>query len=212
MIEIQKFIFNPFQENTYVLWDETKECIIIDPGCFQPYEKEELKGFIDDNKLNPKYLINTHCHIDHVLGNRFVKETWKVPLFIHKLEEKPLHNIPVYAQSYGFRNVESSTPDKFIDETDKIQFGNSELEVLFTPGHSPGHMVFYSSEQEFCINGDVLFYGSIGRTDLPGGHHPTLIKSIKEKMFKLPNDTVVYTGHGGETTIGFEKLHNPFLR
>ncbi len=212
MIQIQKLTFNPaFQENTYVLWDETQECLIIDPGCYDTNEQKVLEKFIRDNQLIPKLLLNTHCHIDHVLGNYFIKKTWQIPLLIHPLEQAPLKSVELYAPVYGFQNYEPTESDKLITENDKIQFGNSELQILFTPGHSVGHIVFYCPEQQFCINGDVLFYGSIGRTDLPGGDHATLLKSIREVMFTLPDETLIYTGHGQETHIGFEKKYNPFL-
>ena len=213
MIQIKKFVFNPFQENTYVLFDETKECIIIDPGCYEESEKNQLAQFIKDNELTPVKLINTHCHIDHVLGNNFVAKTYNLELGIHKADIPTLSAISTYSQAYGFNNYELS-PDTsyFLDEGDVVTFGNSELDVFFCPGHAPGHVVFFNKEQKFVINGDVLFQGSFGRVDLPGGDINILKASIVNKMFNLPDDTVVYTGHGGETTIGYEKASNPILR
>ena len=213
MIKIQSFAFNGFQENTYVLFDESKKCIIIDPGCYEQNEKLELERFIVDNELEPVKLINTHCHIDHVLGNRFVAEKWSLDLEMHELDLPTLHSVKDYCQLYGFHNYEESPePSTFLKEGDKMHFGNSSLDVLFTPGHAPGHIVLYSNEQHFVIGGDVLFQMSIGRTDLPGGDYDTLINSIKDKLLPLDEQTKVYSGHGPSTTIGYEKTNNPFLK
>ncbi len=210
MITIQQFCFNAFGENTYVLSDETKECVIIDPGCYEQHEQIELSDYIDSAGLNVVKLINTHCHIDHVLGNFFVKEKYKVDLGIHPKEEVMLNAIPVVAQNYGFPLYAHTNHDYTLGET--VSFGNSTLDCIFAPGHSPGHVMFYNKSQEFCIGGDVLFRQSIGRTDLPYGDHDTLINAIKTTVFNLPDNTVVYPGHGPETTIGYEKEHNPFLQ
>jgi len=210
MLQIQSFVFNPFQENTFVLFDETKECIIIDPGCSDEAERVQLKAFIDHQKLKVKLLLNTHCHIDHVLGNKFVKETYKVNLLIHRTEESTLKATEVYAPSYGFHLYQHQAPDAFLEDGDYIKFGNQSFEVLFVPGHSPGHVAFYSELTRVLIGGDVLFYNSIGRTDVPGGNHDLLINSIHTKFFVLPDHVRVYSGHGPETTIGFEKKTNPF--
>jgi glyoxylase-like metal-dependent hydrolase (beta-lactamase superfamily II) len=213
MIKIQSFTFNGFQENTYVLFDESNKCIVIDPGCYEQNEKLELERFIVDNELEPVKLINTHCHIDHVLGNRFVSEKWSLDLEIHELDLPTLRSVKDYCQLYGFHNYEESPePSTFLKEGDKIHFGNSSLDVLFAPGHAPGHIVLYSKEQHFVIGGDVLFQMSIGRTDLPGGDYDTLISSIKDKLLPLDEQTKVYCGHGPSTTIGFEKANNPFLK
>jgi glyoxylase-like metal-dependent hydrolase (beta-lactamase superfamily II) len=155
-------------------------------------------------------LLNTHCHIDHVLGNAFVKEKYKVRLLLHKIEEPYLRAVETYASNYGFYQYESSTPDGYIDENDTIEFGNQKLTIRFVPGHSPGHLVFYHEGSKSLISGDVLFYGSIGRTDLPGGNYEVLIESIHKQLFTLPDDVTVYPGHGGETSIGYEKINNPF--
>ena len=213
MIKIQSFTFNGFQENTYVLFDESKKCIIIDPGCYEQNEKLELERFIVDNELEPVKLINTHCHIDHVLGNRFVAEKWSLDLEMHELDLPTLRSVKDYCQLYGFHNYEESPePSTFLKEGDKIHFGNSSLDVLFAPGHAPGHIALYSKEQHFVIGGDVLFQMSIGRTDLPGGDYDTLINSIKDKLLPLDEQKKVYCGHGPSTTIGFEKANNPFLK
>lgn len=211
-MQVKFFTFNPFSENTYILYDETKECVIIDPGCSNSAEEKQLAAFIEDNNLKPVKLLNTHGHIDHVLGNRFVAEKYNLELEAHKLEEAGILATDVYASNYGMHAPKSPTPAKYLDEGDKVKFGNTVLDILFTPGHSAGHIVFYSPEKKIIIGGDVLFRESIGRTDLPGGDYDTLIKSIKEKLFVLEDDIEVYPGHGPKTTIGYEKQYNPFLR
>lgn len=209
-MQVQLFVFNAFQENTYVLYDETNECVIIDPGCFEDGEKEELTDFIESRDLQVKMLLNTHCHIDHVLGNAFVKEKFKTQLYIHKIEEPYLRAVKTYASNYGYFTYQESEPDAFLNEGDEISFGNTHMKIFFTPGHSPGHVVFYNKQAKCLIGGDVLFYNSIGRADLPGGNFETLIRSIHQKLFTLPDETIVYPGHGPETTTGFEKKTNPF--
>jgi hydroxyacylglutathione hydrolase len=204
--------FNQFQENTYLLHDDTNECVVIDPGCYEKYEREQLKKYIADNNLKVVRLLNTHCHIDHVLGNKFVANTYNVELEIHPDDEQTLRSVPVYAPAYGFPMYEEQLPAKFFKEGDTVKFGNTELEVIFAPGHAPGHVVFYNRSEKILIGGDVLFQESIGRTDLPGGDFDTLIQSIRTKLFTLPDDVTVYCGHGPETTIGHEKKYNPFLR
>lgn len=210
MLQVRSFVFNPFQENTFVLYDETKECVIIDPGCSDESENSQLLEFIKEEKLRVKLLLNTHCHIDHVLGNRFVKDTFKVHLLIHRMEEPVLKAAEVYAPSYGFHDYEHQPADAYFEEGDFLMIGNQTFVVLFVPGHSPGHVAFYSEKNRLLIGGDVLFYNSIGRTDLPGGNHQTLLNSIHTKLFTLPDYVKVYPGHGPETTIGFEKKTNPF--
>ena len=210
MIQVHHFVFSPFMENTYILYDETKSAIVIDPGCYEDHERTEMSEFIETNELKVEKLINTHCHIDHVFGNSFIKKKYGVELTIHKEDEATLKSVEVYAPAYGFTNYQTSHADHFYEEGDIVAFGDSKLEVLFTPGHAPGHVVLVNKEQNICIGGDVLFDGSIGRTDLPGGDFDVLIKSIHEKMFALDNDMVVYPGHGASTTIGKEKVSNPF--
>lgn len=210
MLTVHSFVFNPFQENTYVLYDETRECIIIDPGCYDAEEKQELVSFIEAHDLTVQLLLNTHCHVDHVLGNYFVKEKYKVNLLIHPKEQYILKAVTAYAPNYGLNNYEESQADAFVDEGDTIRFGNQLLEVIFSPGHSPGHVVFYHPGDKILIGGDVLFYNSIGRTDLPGGDHDQLIGSIRRKLFALPDTVKVFPGHGPAITIGFEKRTNPF--
>ncbi|MGC6470652.1 MAG: MBL fold metallo-hydrolase [Flavobacteriales bacterium] len=212
MISIETFTFNDFQENTYVLHDETKECIIVDPGCYSQLEKDQLLNYINNNDLKPVRLINTHCHIDHVLGNKFVSECWGLELEAHEQDLPTLQAVTQYSSLYGFHNYEESPlPLHFLNEGDLVSFGQSYLTIMFTPGHAPGHIVLYSKEQDFVIGGDVLFQMSIGRTDLPGGDHQTLINSIKNKLMPLEDKTKVYCGHGPSTTVGFERKNNPFL-
>jgi glyoxylase-like metal-dependent hydrolase (beta-lactamase superfamily II) len=212
MITIKTFVFNPFMENTFLIYDETREALIIDPGCYESSEKEELKGFVDSNGLNVIKLINTHCHIDHCLGNKFVKDTFGVELALQKSEEEVLRSVINYAPAYGFDAYEETEADEYLDPGDILKFGNSELKVLSVPGHSPGHIALINTEEKICISGDVLFRESIGRTDLPGGNYDTLISSIHSQLFALPDDTIVYSGHGPVTTIGDEKQINPFCR
>ncbi|MFY0673465.1 MAG: MBL fold metallo-hydrolase [Bacteroidia bacterium] len=211
-MQFAKFTFNPFQENTYVLYDETKECILIDPGCYYPNEFQELKGFISENGLNPKAIVNTHCHIDHVLGVQDCIDEWNIPFIGHSMENVNLERLEFQAQMFGLP-LKAARPEfsKNIDEGDKFKFGATELEVLFVPGHSPGHLAFYSLKDQLLVSGDVLFRGSIGRTDLPGCNHEDLIKSIREKVFNLPNETAVLAGHMVNTTVGFEMQTNPFF-
>ena len=210
MISIHTFVFNPFSENTYVLYDESKECVIIDPGCYEKSEQDELTQFIEEQGLAPVLLINTHCHIDHVLGNDFVTRKYKIPLQIFEEELSTLKSVPSYASNYGFPEYQEAEPQMFLKEDTPVTFGNSKLEVVYVPGHSAGHIALVSKEQNICIAGDVLFDGSIGRTDLPGGDFDMLINSIQQKLFNNADQMVVYPGHGPTTTIGKEKISNPF--
>lgn len=211
MVTIKAFPFTPFYENSYVLSDETGECVIIDPGCHNDEEEAELKSYIEKNKLKPVKLLNTHCHVDHVFGNPFVSEYWKLPLEINPLEVKVLQSFPMVCQMYGFNGKIQPEPVLSLEEGKQVKFGNTTLDIFFTPGHSPGSVCFYHAAEKFLIGGDVLFQGSIGRSDLPGGDHDTLVKSIHEKLFVLPSDVTVYSGHGPATNIGTEKRTNPFV-
>jgi len=212
-MRIKSFTFNPFQENTFVVYDETKECIIIDPGCYTEKERTELRRFITSEGLKPVKLINTHCHIDHVLGNKFVSELWGLELYINKEDLPLLENAGNIGKMYGMEDYEGSPyPKHFLAQDDTLTFGESSFKILFTPGHAPGHICLYSKENNLVIAGDVLFQGSIGRTDLPGGDHSTLINSIITQLFPLPNETQVFCGHGPATNLGYEKEHNPFLQ
>ncbi len=212
MINIHYFAFGPFQENTYVLWDETKECVILDPGNNNATENKKLSDFISQNNLIPKRLILTHAHIDHINGNKYVFDTYGLLPEVHKDDVYFIEKHLETATMYGLHADQSPMPKSFIKEGDIIKFGNSSLNTLHTPGHSPGSISFYSIEDEFIIGGDVLFYGSIGRSDLPLGNHETLITSIKEKLLPLGDNMKVYSGHGMLTSIGFERLNNPFLK
>ena len=211
MLKIRQFTFNPVQENTYVVFNEKGACAIIDPGCYFDYERKELTDFIDTNKLSPKCLLNTHCHLDHVFGNKFVAEKYNLQLQLHRGEKTMLEYAPISGEKWGlpFENYQGELI--FLEENDIIDIDGDELKVLFTPGHSPASICFYNRQQQFVIAGDVLFMESIGRTDLPGADHETLLNSIRQKLFTLPDEVVVYPGHGPQTTIGHEKVHNPFL-
>ena len=211
-IQIEGFTFNNFQENTYLLIDEKKDCVIIDPGCSTRAEENFFLEFIRNNQLNPVALLNTHAHLDHIMGNQFIQTEFNLDHYLHKDDLPTLESAPRSAAIYGIPDfTPSPTPNKLLNGGEKLKFGNIELEVLFTPGHAPGHVVFYNEKEKFVINGDVLFRGSFGRYDLPGGNLETLKKSIKEVMFKLPEDTIVYSGHGPATSIGNEKYSNPIL-
>lgn len=211
MLKIKSFVFSPIQENTYLLYNEFKDCIIIDPGCYFPEEKDELKAFITQSGLTPRMLLNTHCHLDHVFGNRFIAETYGLTLQLHEKEKTLLDYAPTSGLMYDMPFENYSGDYIYLKEGDKVNLGSDILDVIEAPGHSPGHICFYCAGQDFIISGDVLFNRSIGRTDLPGGNHQVLLKNIREKLFVLPDETVVYSGHGPETTIGEEKIYNPFL-
>lgn len=206
------FTFNPFQENTYILYDETGECVILDPGCINSKEEGQLVAFIEANDLNPVRLINTHCHIDHILGNKFVSEKYDLGLEIHEGELVVLRSGKLVGDSYGIPYDPSPEPIRFIADGEFIEFGNTKLESIFTPGHSPASLSFLERESNILLAGDVLFRESVGRTDLPGGSMSTLLTSIKERLFVLPNDTQVFPGHGPKTSIGHERVNNPFLK
>ena len=210
---IKSFTFNGFAENTYVLADPaTRQCVVIDPGCYTAAEQRELQAYLTTEGLTPVLLLNTHAHIDHVLGNAFVLRTWpEIPFLLHPLDLPVLRAVPTYAGSYGFAAYEPAEPTGELAAGQQITFGQTTLDVRFAPGHSPGHVVFYHPASATVIGGDVLFRGSIGRTDLPGGDHETLLQSIRTELFTLPDPTVVYPGHGPATTVGEERRSNPFF-
>lgn len=210
MRSLQVFTFNDFAENTYVLYNESGLGIIIDPGCYYRQEQQELDDFITENQLTITQVLNTHCHVDHVLGNYYTTDRYKVPLFIPKGEEVVLKSVKAYAPNYGFHQYHEVEPKGFLTEQTRLVIGEEVIQILSVPGHSPDHVAFYLEKEKIVIGGDVLFRESIGRTDLPGGHHDTLMKSIHTRLFVLPDDIVVYPGHGPETTIGYEKKFNPF--
>ncbi len=211
MIKVQKIVVNPLPENMYVLSDETGECIFVDPGCYYPEEQEAVKNYVEEHRLNPVKIVNTHCHFDHIFGVEFLRKEYEIPFLAHQEDAFLINGAAEQAKMFGFSIDPIGTIDAFIDEQDLVRFGNSTLQVFHVPGHSPGHVVFYSEPDGFLIAGDVLFHGSIGRTDLPGGDYQTLVAGIKEKLLPLPGKTTVYCGHGPETNIGFEKENNPFL-
>lgn len=211
MISIKIFTFNSFQVNTYLLYDQSKEAVLIDPACDSEEEFTLLKSFIEENELSLQRIINTHGHIDHIAGVQRVVDYFNVPFEIHPDDVSLLKVAPQSAQIFGFELEAAKMPDGSIEEGKSIEFGNSSLKTLHVPGHSPGSIVFYSEENKFAIVGDVLFSGSIGRTDLPGGDYDTLISGIKSKLLTLPGDTKVFSGHGPSSTIQQEHDTNPFL-
>lgn len=212
MLRIKSFTFNPVEENTYALYNDQNECCIIDPGCYFPEEKNRLKTDIEKTGLKPVLLLNTHCHLDHVFGNKFVHDTWQLSLHLHEKEKPVLDFAPQSGIMWQLPFDNYMGPLVYLIPGKKIKIGEDELEIRFTPGHSPGSVSFYSEEGGFIIGGDVLFNGSVGRTDLPGGNMDTLIQSIQTEFFSLPDDTRVFSGHGPVTTIGFEKMNNPFVK
>ena len=211
MIQIKKFTFNPVQENTFIVYDETGECVIIDPGCYTAKENLALDAFISKEQLKPVRLINTHCHFDHIMGVTHCRSTWHLSFETHPREAALVEQAVEHGDLFGIPMEPIDAPDAFFGEGDRINFGHSYLEVIEAPGHSPGGVVFYNAEQKLLFAGDVLFYGSIGRTDLPGGSFDELVNNIKTKLLILPEETVVFSGHGPETSIAFEKKNNPFL-
>ena len=212
MIKVKFFTFSPVHENTYLLYNEQGKAIIIDTGCYFSAEQETLKNFIKDTGLTPERLLNTHCHLDHVFGNKWVHDTWGLEMWLHPDEEQMLKLAPLSGEKWGLPFDNYKGPLHFLNHGDIVKLGEDELKVLLTPGHSPGSICFYCEKQKILIGGDVLFRESIGRTDLPGGDHATLLKSIREQLFVLPDEVVVYSGHGVPTTIGYEKRNNPFLQ
>lgn len=209
-LHIESFTFNPFQENTYVVYTDSKDAVIVDPGCYTREEKQHLIDFITDNQLTIHAILNTHCHIDHVLGNSFLMQEYRVDLYAHPLDLPTLEMVPYAAKMYGFEGYETSPlPTQLLADEQTLQFGGIVLNVLVGPGHAPGHVAFYNAENGIILSGDILFRGSFGRYDLPGGDLETLKKTLKDVMFQLPEHTVVYSGHGIETTIGEEKKFNP---
>ena len=212
MITIQDFCFSAFQENTYVLYNELKEAIIIDPGCYTRIEEKILSDFIRKENLKPTLLLNTHCHLDHVFGNNYVSETYGLTAHIHPNEQIVLDRLPEAAAKWGAPTEAYKGPIQYIQEGEMIQFGSDAFKVLLTPGHSPGSVCFYHIEQDFMIGGDLIFKDGVGRTDLPGANPQDLIKSIREQIFPLPDSLTIYSGHGPVTTWGREKEHNPYIK
>lgn len=213
-MKVKVFEFNPIAVNTYVLYDKTGECVIIDAACFYPDEQRELFNFINNKNLVIKHVLNTHLHFDHLFGVNFIEKQFEVQMKAHKADEFLLDSINDQLAAFGFSPNGDYTPTigKYIDEDDIIEFGNQKLSIMHVPGHSPGSIVFYSQENGIVVSGDVLFNGSIGRTDLFQGNHNQLINEIKTKLLTLPGDTIVYPGHGPATTIKREIKSNPFLQ
>lgn len=212
MLKIKLFTFNMFSENTIIIWDDKSgDAAIVDPGTSSSTEENELLSFISSKDLRIKYLINTHCHIDHILGCSFVKEKFNPVYYAPELDLPLLDNAQQQAQMFDLDIDQPPIPDKLITEQTEIMIGESKLQFLFTPGHTPGEFCIYIEEEKICVTGDVLFKESIGRTDLWGGNYETLLNSIHEKLILLPDDVVIYPGHGEPSTIGYEKQNNPFL-
>lgn len=212
-MKVSRFHFNMLPVNTYILWDtDSRECAIVDAGCFYPKEEEALSKFIVDNRLTVKYLLATHLHFDHCFGNAFVAQKYEIGLSASKDDEFLLQNMSEQCRSFGIPFHGAVQPiGQYICDNDRFRLGNEELTAIAVPGHSPGSMAFYAPESGFVLSGDALFQMSIGRTDLPGGNYHQLIQSIQKKLLTLPDDTIVYAGHGPETEIGIERTENPFL-
>jgi len=209
---IQSFTFSPFQENTYVVIDEaTNEAVIIDPGMYEQAEKEELSRFIDERRLKLKAILLTHAHLDHVFGVAYLKRKYGVNIFLHPKDEVIFNDVPTRTTLYGLRGYEHGQIDEWLTEGDRIRFGNTALDVVFTPGHAPGHVAFVNHVDRYIVGGDVLFRGSVGRTDFPYCNHDDLLNSIQTQFMTLPDDYVVYPGHNEPTTIGQERKTNPFI-
>ena len=211
-MDIKSFVFNAFYENTYLLSSSNLETLVLDPGCYEDFEKKELTDFIKTNKLKPIAIINTHCHIDHVLGNDYLKKLYNIPLWIPATEKNLLKSVSTYAPTMGIQDYQEAQPDKLLSEKDVITFGSEKLEILYAPGHSEGHLMFYHAADKSLMAGDVIFRESIGRTDLPGGNFKTLEESIKNQVYTLPDAVKIYPGHGPRTTVGHEKKNNPFVK
>ncbi len=211
MLRVKTFTFNAFQENTYLIINDSGSCWIVDPGMYDSFETKELLGYIAKEGLNPVAVVNTHAHLDHIFGVEACKDAYKIPFHVHQAELPVLKNAKISAQLYGFQLSEEPKADHWITPG-FMDFEGEEVEIRLTPGHSPGSVVFYYKSGGWCVAGDVLFQGSIGRTDLPGGNHETLMNSISSQMLTLPDDTIIYPGHGPSTTINDEKRFNPFLQ
>ena len=211
MLQIKSFAFNPFSENTYVVYNDHNNAFIIDPGNFTAEETRLLQNFIEENELKVRNILLTHAHIDHVLGLQTVHDLYKIPVLLHELEVEILDRNPMDANRFGFFFKPFEGEIQFLKENDVVKLDEDELKILHVPGHSPGHIAFHNEAQKFIVSGDVLFEGSIGRTDLYKGNHEQLIESIKTKLFILDGETKVYNGHGNQTTTGFEKDYNPFF-
>jgi hydroxyacylglutathione hydrolase len=212
MISVKNFVFNELGVNSFVLYDETNECIVVDPGCSTDNQKEELMAYITGHKLKPVYIVNTHGHFDHIFGNAWSKSVFNCPLLMHQDDKPLIEDADKYAGIFGLAVERPPMPDRYLKSGEFLHFGDSCVKILHVPGHSPGSVCLYAESGKLLIGGDVLFSGSIGRTDLMGGDHELLIKGIQEKLMTLPRDTIVWPGHGPKTTIGHEYDTNPFLK
>jgi hydroxyacylglutathione hydrolase len=212
MIKIQHFVFNPFQVNSFVLYDETNECVIIDAACYTEPEKRELAAFIDNHNLKPVHLLCTHGHLDHIFGNFYIHSKYKLQPQVHLADNHFLEILESYSANFGLKAEPSPAALHFIEDGEIIRFGNSELKAIHVPGHSPGGLAFHCEVQKLLFPGDIFFRESIGRSDLPGGNHNQLITGIKQKLLCLDESTRVFPGHNDETTIGYEKTENLFLK
>lgn len=210
-MEVYKLVFSPIEVNTYVLADKSGDCAIIDCGCYDEEEFAELVALLESKNLKPVLLLNTHCHLDHIFGNGFILEKYGLKTFSCELDEPNRKDAPQHAMLFGLTMNEPPEPAGFLKDNQVISFGTTELEALLVPGHTAGSLAFFSEKNGCVFTGDALFAGSIGRSDLPGGNYETLIKSIKTKLFVLPPSTVVYSGHGQETSIEREMKSNPFF-
>lgn len=210
-MEIKTFHFNPLMVNTYILSDETGEAVIVDPGNSQSYEDEQIREYIAAKNLTIKYIINTHPHLDHIAGNPWCKKEFGVDVMLHEAGMKEYNRAFAYAAVFGFDIEKMPDPDRFLNEGDEVTFGNQKLKVLYTPGHCAGSICLYSIENQVIFTGDLIFEQCVGRSDLPTGNGRLLIEMIKTKILTLPDETNIYPGHGGLTTVGNEKLYNPYL-
>lgn len=210
-MEIYKLIFSPIEVNTYIIADPSGQCAVVDCGCYDEKEFERLKDFIGSKKLNPVLLLNTHCHLDHIFGNGMMLKQYGLRSFCSKMDEPNRKSSVQHAVFFGLSMEEPPEPGGFLSDGDERTFGSVTLKALHVPGHAPGSLAFYIESGKVVFTGDALFAGSIGRTDLPGGSYDILLTSIREKLLTLPDETVVYPGHGDQTTIGEEKRHNPYL-
>ena len=212
-MKLHRFTFNPLQENTYLAWCETTlDCVIFDPGNYDRAENEQLKEFIENHSLKPIAILGTHAHIDHIFGNYWVMNHYLIPYYLHPDDVKMIQRSETMAALWNLNYTPSPEPTNWLNHGDVIPVGNSKLHVRFVPGHAPGHVIFHNENDQWAIVGDTVFQGSIGRTDLPGGNHEQLLQKIQEEIFTLPLNTVLYPGHGPETTVQHEKLHNPFFQ
>jgi len=211
-MEIYKLVFSPITVNTYILADHSGKCAVIDCGCYDEGEFATLTDFIDGKGIEPVLLLNTHCHLDHVFGNKMFLGKYNLGPFCHTDEGMNRKNAQQYAQFFGLVMDEPPPPAGFLTDGQSVSFGSETFVALHVPGHAPESLSFYSEKNGVVFTGDALFSGSIGRTDIPGGDHNSLINSIKSKLFVLPPETVVYPGHGEPTTIEKEMKSNPYFR